>query len=122
MDEESIEPFCSPSLRDNSMVGEAGPSVMPGLGFQKDIRMAENSETTDRLIRLVQNHAMLALEKSSPEREEYLEMTKTETFADAKVAGFSDQDASDFAARLDEWIRAAIKIIEKSGDAEGGEA
>ncbi len=84
--------------------------------------MTDNKETADRILALVNNTAMLALEETGEEREELLVMRRKEFIASSINAGFSEDQAQEWAAIIDKLVRNLIGLIERSGGGAGGEA
>ncbi len=84
--------------------------------------MTDNKETADRILALVNNAAMLALEKTSKEREEFLVMQRKKFIDEAINTGLSEDKAQEWATIIDKLVRNLIGLIESSGGGAGGEA
>lgn len=82
----------------------------------------DKADMLKRIMALVDNTAMLALEEPEAEREAFLVMRRQHYFDDATRADCTEEEAEDFAERMDGWVRDVIGLIERTGGAKGGEA
>ncbi len=84
--------------------------------------MTDNKETAERILALVSYTAILALEKSGKEREEFLVMQRKEFIDEAINTGLSEDKAQEWAEIMDKLVQNLIGLIERSGGGAGGEA
>ena len=80
------------------------------------------AEITERLLALVGETAMLALKSPETEREAFLVMRRQNYIDDATQFGITEEEAEDWADRMDEWVRDLIGLVERTGGADGGKA
>ena len=84
--------------------------------------MTDNKETAERILALVNYTAMLALEKTGKEREEFFVMQRQEFIDEAINTGLSEDTAQEWAETMDKMVQNMIGLIEGSGGGAGGEA
>ncbi len=84
--------------------------------------MVEKNDDTERLLGLVNEIAMVALGLPEDQREHYLLNQREGHLENAISLGTPPEKAKELAAQMDEWTRAAIGIIERSGGGAGGSA
>jgi len=80
------------------------------------------AEMTERVLALVNNTVTLALEEPEDKREAFLVIRRQLYIDDVMRVGCTEDEANEWAEKLDEWVRDLIGLIERTGGAGGGKA
>lgn len=80
------------------------------------------AEMTERVLALVNNTVTLALEEPEDKREAFLVIRRQHYIDDVMRVGGTEDEANEWAEKLDRWVRDLIGLIERTGGADGGKA
>ena len=80
------------------------------------------AEMTERILALVNNTVTLALEEPEDKREAFLVIRRQHYIDDVMRVGCTEDEANEWAEKLDEWVRDLIGLIERTGGAGDGKA
>ena len=80
------------------------------------------AEMTERVLALVNNTVTLALEEPEDKREAFLVIRRQHYSDDVMRVGCTEDEANEWAEKLDRWVRDLIGLIERTGGADGGKA
>jgi hypothetical protein len=80
------------------------------------------AEMTERVLALVNNTVTLALEEPEDKREAFLVTRRQHYIDDVMRVGGTEDEANEWAEKLDRWVRDLIGLIERTGGADGGKA
>jgi hypothetical protein len=79
-------------------------------------------EKSRRLLGVVQGYAQVVMALPPHEREKKLREFRDQSLDDAKSHGLDDVSAKEWAHKMDDWVRALVRIIEPRGGSTGGTA